>query len=318
MKFKSSLLRVNGLVNLVSVPFLLVACDGNERQSLVWMQEQEKIELTHQLELKNYRLSQANTGEVAQLQEVRTQILRNTGALSSLQERKAVVSEQLDLLKTQWAQLKESTISERRRMALGKTFDRLELASGRKFEKVSVVSIDDAGVAIRHTDGSARLRYSDLDDSQRVLFGIEADSALVALEKEAADTSAYEKAVVTSIAAVQEKKREEAAKRTIQLAKLEQAASKERLANVTEPVVSSRPRELAEPAVPVGSRTSRYYNNTYYRDRNNSSRYVYYYTPSVYSGQPYFGPNPSPNAVHTPTLPSYQFNSTPSYSTSCP
>lgn len=295
-------------IGKILVPsLLLVACENNQKQALMSDMEQQKIELTHQVELQKYRFAKSDTGEITELNRVRTQINQGTGVLSEIKLRKSVAQEQVATLQTQFAKLREQTIADRRHAAYGQTYDTLRLASGREFEKVSVISIDDTGVAIRHAVGTARLRYSDLDQSQRVKFGIEADSAIIALEKEAQAASIYDKAISTQIAAIQEK--QAIASRLKISAELAENQEKSRFKtfamNDVSASIIAKPRALAEPAVPVGRRTRHTYGSSYDRYRNITS-YVHYYNvvPTYTNVQPLFGVNPryGPGEYVTPRV----------------
>jgi DNA gyrase/topoisomerase IV subunit A len=298
---------------------LLVACEHNQKQALMSDMEQQKIELTHQVELQKYRLAKTDTGEIPELKRFRTQINQSAGLLSGLKFRKSVAQEQVATLQAQFAKLREQTIADRRHAAYGQTYDTLRLASGREFEKVSVISIDDTGVAIRHSVGTARLRYSDLDQSQRVQFGIEADSAIIALEKEAQAASVYDKAISTQIAAIQEKQAiASSLKIAADLAENQEKSRFKTIAmNDASASIAAKPRALAEPAVPVGRRAHYTYGSSYDRYPNNSTFVRYYNVVPTYTNvQPLFGVNPSygPGEYVIPTV---QYNQPSQFSTIC-
>jgi hypothetical protein len=315
-QFTSTRAQAIGL--FLSPALCLVSCDQEKKQALMSEMEQTKIELTHRVELEKYRFAKIDTGEVAELARLQALTNQNTGVISEIKLRKSTAQALVASLEDRFAKLREVTIAERRRAAHGTTYETLRLVSGRQFEKVSIISIDDAGVAIRHAAGSARLRYSDLDQQQRVLFGIEADSASVALAKETEAAKAYDKQISSEIATIQQK---QAAADSIK-ASARIASARE----TSQPVVvamndlvapaAPKVRELAQPAVAVGSGSRRYYGYSNNRYSNNGGFVTYYNVVPYYNNvQPLFGPNPN-MAPGTYIAPNSQYQQT-TFSSPC-
>jgi hypothetical protein len=179
-------------VIVTAVAFSLSGCGKQQNQAAWWAGEQERMELTHQVELQKFRYDQVYTGDFSELEKFQAKSRAASARAVSLLRGQAELSSEVDSLQSQWPQFRESTLGSQRQRAMHKTFETLRLASGRKFDKATVSSIDDAGVTIRHAVGSARLRFTDLNARERVFFGLEADLALAAHEKETRETVAYE------------------------------------------------------------------------------------------------------------------------------
>ncbi|MES2440398.1 MAG: hypothetical protein V4584_15115 [Verrucomicrobiota bacterium] len=258
-------------VAICAVSLFSAGCGKKEDPSVWWQGEQERTTLSQQLELKNFRYDQASTKSFDELKKVRTALNESNGRLESLRARRELALDQLDSLRSQWAGLREATVRTQRQQAMGRTFEKLALPSGRQFEKVSVSAITDSGVTIRHTDGMARLRYADLDPEQRVFFGLDGDLAAAAHEKEALDAVAYENWIDSQMAAnrMSEEKTSQASQRE------EIAARQKRSDSVAQQIASANSRALAQPAKSVGSGS---YSNYRYRTYRSS-----YYSPVYYS-----------------------------------
>jgi hypothetical protein len=266
-------------VALAAGAFLSVSCNRGPSQAEWWQGEQERIGLSQQLELKKYRFEQVSTRDFESLERLRNATETAASTLRSLRQQHLTLSHEVASLEGKWGEFRESTIRNQRHRAIGKTFEAMHLASGRKFQNVTVAAIDDAGATIRHADGSARLRFADLDSEQQVFFGLEADLALDAADKEAEATVAYERWIDDRMAIVheQERKDSEAARRE------EQAARLERSQLAASQGATARLRRLSQPATPVGRRYwgySDYYST--YRSYRPRYRNVYYSTPSYY------------------------------------
>ncbi len=259
-----------------AVAFSLSGCEKQQNQTAWWAGEQERMELTHQLDLQKFRYDQVYTGDFTELGHVHAKSQAAAARAVSLRREQAELSREVDSLNSQWPKFRESTLRSQRQRAMHKTFETLRLASGRKFQKATISSIDDAGVTIRHAVGSARLRFTDLDAGERVFFGLEADLALAAHEKETRETVAYELWVA---------KRME----SIHLSEVAMAsdihrhepASRGKSSDSPAPqIVASNVRPLRQPAKSVGSSDNGGYRYSSHRNYYPTYRYIYDQAPS--------------------------------------
>lgn len=277
---------------------LAVGCGKNQDQAGWWQGEQQRIELSQQLQLKKYRYEQVDSRDFAQLERLRRSTTEAAASLKSLRQQRAALAGQVESLEGQWAGFREATLRDQRQSAMRKTFDKLTSASGRTFVEVSVVSIDDSGVTIRHADGSARLRFADLDAGQQIFFGLEADLALAAEQQETRDAADYERWVEARMVVIDEKKLKDAEssrREDLETRRLRSQTASQLAANA-----SVRP--LARPATNVGNRSWSYssaYSN--YRVRRPTYHYVYYNTPT-YRYQPSSSDNICSGRVTTPYI----------------
>lgn len=234
--------------------------------------------------LKSYRLAQASGKDLDGLARLRDSTEATAVSLRALRQQRLTVGDEVAALEGQWSGFREAAIREQRQRAMGKTFETLDLVTGRKFREVSVAAIDDAGVTIRHADGSARLGFADLDSAQQVFFGLEADLALVAEKEDARAVAAYERWIETRMAIVHERETWDS-----EIAKREELAAQQKWAQLAaQHVAASQVRPLAQAATSVGSRSWGYSGDySSYRAYRPTYRYIYCYsTPSYNSSCP--------------------------------
>lgn len=266
---------------VAAIAQLSVGCRTNQSQSEWWQGEQERIGLSQQLELCRFRLELRPSGNLKELNRLSELAQANASLLSSLQRQRHFLTEEVGSLERNRADFKLSTIRERRHEAIGKVFETFQSASGRKFLNASVKAIDDAGVTIRHADGSARLRFADLDAGQQVFFGLDAGRAFAAEENESVAFIAYEREQDRQMAAIRLQEREDnlAAQRN------ELEIERKAVQLAARFVAASMAVPLARHARLVG-RGSRDYFGYYprYRYRSNYStyRHVHYYSAPSY------------------------------------
>jgi hypothetical protein len=249
------------------------ACQRHDDQAGWWQDEQQRLELSHNLAIKEYRLQQSGYATLGEIQDLNASNKAGKKKLQDLLRQRSDLAVEVEELDKQAQAAQDKYIREIRRKITGQSFEVLVLNDGRKFQKASVVGVDDGGVAIRHESGTARLRFADLDESQRELFGLVASKSLAAEKQERVQAVAYEKWIDKSVAANQEKEH--------QLAQV--AAQKEREAErvrnmaATRLATSDYVRPLGQPAKSFGSVYSRYSSRGpsyhYYYDNSSSSSY---------------------------------------------
>ncbi len=252
-------------------------CESREGRAEFWINEREKIELLHKIELAEYRISQTPYGRFEDLERLSGLLSENESTLRSLRGRHASLTFEIARLETEIDTLVQTAAKQQRAHAQGMKFASLESRNGRVFEQVLVTSVDDAGVSIRHQDGSTRLRYGDLTDEQRLFFVMDEASALAAEDTERRNSLAYELSIEKELGVIRldqerravERKREESGR----IASRVMASSMAR--KETSP--------LSRPATPFG-RGSSYRRSPYY----SVSRY--YYPGQTYVYRPYVPP----------------------------
>lgn len=203
-------MKIIPTASVVLASLFLGACNQENHQAAWWEAEKERIEVSQQLELKKYRLEQSVGSEMENLQKTRAISQKLVAKQQVLESQKALLAAEVGSLEQQWTGFRQGLIQGQRQRAIGTSYDKLVLASGRSFEKVSVSAINDSGVTIRHSDGSARLRFEDLNNEQRRLFGLEEDLAIAAHQKESQGVAAYERWVDTRLASNQAKQKADA------------------------------------------------------------------------------------------------------------
>lgn len=252
-----------------------MGCEKQNDSAAWWGGEQQRTELSNQLELQKFRFEEIHTGDLAQLDGCLSKSKAASAQAASLRRERDDLGEVVKSLERRLADFKETTLRSQRQQAMRKTFETLHLASGRTFENVSVSTIDDSGVTIRHTHGSARLRFQDLDPRQQQFFGLEADLALAAHEKEAREAVAYEHWIAKQMEITRLSETAVASVRRINKpASLTRQSDSPALR-----IVASNVRPLAQPARSVGSGDYRNYRYSSYRSCRPTYQNVYYDAP---------------------------------------
>jgi hypothetical protein len=269
------------LTSITAASLLSVSCHKDQTEAEWWQGEQGRIRLVHQLELKQYRVSQSDVNGFEELKRLTGVTQRQAERLDLLVRQLRTLNEELAMLEGKWVDLRTTTLRNQRNRAIGQTFKSLESASGRKFQEVSVAAIDDAGVTIRHANGSARLRFADLSPDQQVLFGLDAELASAAEEREAIAAMTYERGMERQLAATQIREKNDAEDMS--------AVGRNVFQGVAKYAAARMPSPLAKEATPIGRRFCYdfgYYPRYRYRHRSRCSsfRNVYYYKiPNYYS-----------------------------------
>lgn len=261
------------LVAIAAGVLLSVGCERDQSQAEWWQGERKIIGLSQQLKLKKYRHELVCTHDFESLERLRNTTETATSSLRVLRKQYLTLSHEVVSLEGEWDEFRRTTIQNQRHRTIGKSFEAIHLVSGRKFQEVTVFAIDDAGVTIRHADGSARLRFADLDSGQQVFFGLEKDLAVDAEEKEAEAAAVYERWIDDRMAIIHEQERKDSEIARREELALRQYRSQLAFQNAEIP----KTRTLAQAATPFGSRSREY--SDFYRPYRSRYRYFHYSTP---------------------------------------
>ena len=258
-------------VIVVALVGLLPGCGKQQDAAAWWAGEQERTELSQQLELQKFRFEEIYAGDIARLGNFHAESKATHCRVDSLRHEQQELNGVVESLQRRLAEFKESTLRSQRQQAMQETFPTFSLASGRRFENVTISAIDDAGVTIRHTHGSARLRFQDLDAKQQQFFGLEEDLAHLAHAEEAHQLVAYERwaAKQTEITRLNETA-------TAQVNQRREVTSLQKQLDSPAPqIIASNVSTLAQPAKSVGSGSQRNYRYSSYRNYRPTWRYIY-------------------------------------------
>lgn len=258
---------------------LMSGCRRGGEDAAWWRGEQQRLELAHDLELKEYRHQQSDAGSLAELETLRVSNESDRKRLAKLSEKQTTLATEVDSMERQLVGVREEMVRTQRQMALGRKFKEFPVADGRTFKNATVAAVDEAGVTIRHEDGSARLVYADLDDRQRQFFALDENASLAAQEEEKRQAVAYEQWIDSTVA-VNKAKNEQA---TLETRRDEQRLRFERSLIAARQTSASSERALAQPARSFGGGYSSYSRPSY--------RTVYYYNYNPYGYSPYVNRN---------------------------
>lgn len=255
--------------------FFLASCERRVATADWWHGEQERIELSHRLELQQFRYDRLGRGDAEKYANLLRSNAEAAARVKELRDRQGKLAEEVRGLEEGWKNFRTTVLSERRQDALGAKFATFTVASGRSYEEVCVSSIDDAGVSIRHASGSARLRFADLSVEHQTFFGLEQDLASTALARESENARHYDQWVENGVEAQQAKE-----EWRVEIARNEEVAARKVRADFQASLLAaSSQRALAQPARTFSS--SRYDRNFYhsYSPYRNYTNY-YYVAPS--------------------------------------
>ncbi|MEO7100975.1 MAG: hypothetical protein ABI162_16580 [Luteolibacter sp.] len=277
MATRNSTIRLGVATAILAV--LSSGCDKSGNDAAWWQGEQLRLQLSRDLELKEYRFQQSAGNDLPEFEKLRASNKAGKLRLQKLVEMRALLSDEVESTQQQFAAMQKHFIESQRQKAVGQKFKVLNSSSGRQYQDVAVVSVDDSGVAIRHADGTARLRYADLDAKQRAFFGLEEGSALAAENEERVQAAAYERWIDANVAINQEKQT-----RAAELASRDtQQAKRSRNLMASRQTASANVSALGQPSRSFGGYSGHYLS---YRS-SPSYRYVYYYNPSSYRASNY-------------------------------
>ena len=179
------------------------------------------------------------------------------------------------------AETTDDSIIQRRLDAVGQKYSTFKTNDGRILGNAVILKVTDAGISIRHDAGTTRLRYSDLDISQREFFGLKAESAENTYRREQIQQAAYEEKVEERLA--------DAAAQHAKLAELQRIADEklqaQRAASFTSDVAGNIPEQPTVTTV-LSSPSFRYgrsYRSPYrYSGYRSYSSFPFYRTGTVF------------------------------------
>ncbi len=257
----------------LSLPLLtFIGCQEKGHSAAWWVDERERISLTQQLDLQEFRYDQMAGDEFQTLENLRQRNAEMGLVVEALRSSRDTLVSEVAALENGREDFRAAVLQERRQQAQKAEFLSLEVADGRTFADVRVTGIDDAGVAIRHADGAARLRMVDLSPDQRMFFGLDQELAMVAISREMESVAAYEREVDTHLAALDAERARQSA-----IAKREEVALQARQTAIrAQLVAAANARQLAK-SDRSSSRSSRHYSSSTYWDGYSRPGYRYYY-----------------------------------------
>jgi hypothetical protein len=255
---------------------ILPSCQRNteaKADSEWWRLEAERVELAHQVELFELRLSKQKTGDQgfaglqAEVERGKTWRHELTIQRDGLREEIERSKEAVEVAKLEWMRATRAAVT-------GREFAKLAGARGRTYADAVITRVTDVGVEFRHATGTARLAAADLTAAQHELFGLDTEIAGEAIRQEQETALAYGSWVEERVAvaeAVQKEAEEERA--AVAMASRPAPRPAPSLAAASGET-SSRSR-LDEPPRSVGrsSGTTVWYSSYYYRPSYRSYSY---------------------------------------------
>lgn len=167
-------------------------CDDSSLKNEILENQHEKIRLQQQVELLTYRLEQTSESSHADLAQIQELSVKLAKQLNYLKIQRDLNENAQKTLNSQITEAQQKSISSRQQAACGSKMDRIVIRDGKTYQQVNVTNINDAGVSIRHQDGAATLRFSDLTPEQQSFFGLDEHRSQAAENRELQSSIAYE------------------------------------------------------------------------------------------------------------------------------
>lgn len=201
-------------VLLIITAALFTACGDKGGDSVWWDNQKIIIELEQRLELAHYKLEMTTKPEqlgTSELNSLSVEELREGIAAMDLQKRE--LAAEIADMRDGWVAFQSETLHRRRAAAMSEFSGDFHLPDGRVLRESRITKIEDGGVSVSHETGAARLRIGDFDEVQRAYFGLDAELASIAYEKERYQRIAYERWHEERSAANEEERRKLAEKK---------------------------------------------------------------------------------------------------------
>ena len=165
--------------------------------------------MTQKIELAQYRISQIPPSALNSTPE---DIAEHIGELqarrNSLAMRKDELSNTVSRLQEGWDKFRRDILTTARAAVIGREYEIFETARGKAYQDALVARIDDLGVAIKHTHGSARIGFNDLSVEEQAFFGLDSELASAALVEERRYLATYERQIDREMQIIVEKQKE--------------------------------------------------------------------------------------------------------------
>ncbi len=260
----------NGLVVLAASLFS-IACDKPIVDTAWWQGEEDKITLSQKLELLQYRYEQGKSDTFELLARSFDDLEKLSLKKADLMQQRQALINQIQNLEVDLTQVNDGSLIDKRTSAKGQKYDQF-IADGRIYEDVTISAVNGLGVAIRHSQGAATLRFNDLSPEQRDQFGLDLESSLAAENYEREAAVAYHEWIDQSMRVLAEKEKldaEQAAREAQKSARLRASKLAQGRARASEKSAA----QTATSASNSSASSSRSHGNFYRRPS------VYYYTP---------------------------------------
>jgi hypothetical protein len=122
------------------------------------------------LELAASQSTPLENGDVDDLASLSEGLHDQEVRIRALQRHVSSLLEEIDEQQRRFSAYKISFVSNTRNAAIGKSLGVLRIRNGRTYQNAVIVVVSDIGLEIRHSDGSARIKASDLDDHMQELY----------------------------------------------------------------------------------------------------------------------------------------------------
>lgn len=156
-----------------------------------WENERIRMELAQRLSLAKFRLNAMDASQ-GHAESVLDEQARITARLEDLNYQREKLTGIIDQQGVELTAFRKQVLQSLRDRAVGRRWTEFEAGNDGRFTDAKVAWVDDLGVTIRHRDGSARLRYEDLNDQQRRSLGLDQTTAAAAVIEEYEQAMAHE------------------------------------------------------------------------------------------------------------------------------
>ncbi|RYD64332.1 MAG: hypothetical protein EOP84_32830, partial [Verrucomicrobiaceae bacterium] len=96
---------------------LVVSCGESRPDSAWWSQEEERIGLEHQLELKKFRFDQVFSNDFNELQALKKSTAETAASLNELRGQKKDLTAAVESMESRWGEFRRTALREQRQRA---------------------------------------------------------------------------------------------------------------------------------------------------------------------------------------------------------
>lgn len=168
----------------VMMLFTLLQCkSGSQVEMQIMMEETECIALAQKLRLFEMRAQQSGPAE-REVEAMMDFAERSSKNIADLRATRNTLHANIHALENEFVALKKEVIAYKRSSATGRKMAVFDTAS-RSYSNITIQSVTEAGVEIKHSSGTARITPMQLNDAQLDEFGLSVETARDALAAEA-------------------------------------------------------------------------------------------------------------------------------------
>jgi hypothetical protein len=192
--------------------FLLCQCKNDTQVELQIMEDETKcITLTQKLRLLEMQSNQAHVITESDVQSVNEAAQKAMRKLVEMRLERSSLHADIHSLEGEFEKAKRAVIAHKRNSAMGRSLA-VFATKQRTYQDITIQSVTEAGLEIKHSSGSARITPMQLSAAQLEEFGLSVENALEVIAAERQQQQNYMASVDRVVEKQQEQERNRAQK----------------------------------------------------------------------------------------------------------